>query len=184
VALLVNGKEAGVTDYSTPSEVSSTAAIKINRGNKVIRGAIVSYEHASAALIRDVLSNTLMLWEDAGRPNHYVSGRKLGPVEVDTKCENANVTSGFVFGGAWADENNFTPIHGFSADGTSCELGQGTRCPMNCTNNNEAYAFHPQGMVVAFCDGSVRPIHDSITLELMAALITRAGREVVDHESF
>ena len=51
-------------------------------------------------------------------------------------------------------------------------------CPLNCTNDSEFYAFHSGGCNVAFADGSVRYLSQSISITTLAALCTRAGGEV------
>ncbi len=47
-----------------------------------------------------------------------------------------------------------------------------------------ARSAHPGGVNVAFCDGSVRFIRDSIALDTWKKLGTRAGGEVVDENAF
>lgn len=49
---------------------------------------------------------------------------------------------------------------------------------MNCTNNNEAYAFHQGGMNSVFVDGSVRFINEKIQPRTYPILI------MVNKESF
>lgn len=44
-------------------------------------------------------------------------------------------------------------------------------------------SFHPQTCNFVFADGSTRSISASISVELYRAISTRAGDEVVDHES-
>ena len=52
-------------------------------------------------------------------------------------------------------------------------------CAINCSNNREIYSFHPGGANVVFADGSVRFLNESIPIKVLAALVTRAGGEVV-----
>ncbi len=42
-----------------------------------------------------------------------------------------------------------------------------------------ANSFHPGGVHVAFADGSVRFVHDTVSLAVWQAIATRAGGEVV-----
>jgi prepilin-type processing-associated H-X9-DG protein len=51
---------------------------------------------------------------------------------------------------------------------------------MNCTNNNEAYSFHPGGCNLLFADAGVRFVSDQVRNTVFAALSTRASRDVVD----
>jgi prepilin-type processing-associated H-X9-DG protein len=59
-------------------------------------------------------------------------------------------------------------MDGYSTDGNT-RIGP---CPMNCNNNNEMYSFHQGGMNVAFCDGSVRFLRQSLPVSTLAALIS------------
>jgi prepilin-type N-terminal cleavage/methylation domain-containing protein len=70
--------------------------------------------------ITDGASQTLMIAEIAGRPKHYVTGRKQVTIPGDP-----------VYGAGWADWDNGFQLHGASADG----LTQPGPCAVNCTNN-------------------------------------------------
>ena len=50
---------------------------------------------------------------------------------------------------------------------------------MNCTNDGELYSFHPKGANAVFADGSVHFLSARVSIQVLAALITRAGGEVV-----
>jgi prepilin-type processing-associated H-X9-DG protein len=55
---------------------------------------------------------------------------------------------------------------------------------MNCSNNSEVYSFHDSGANVVFADGSVHFLNSNMNLCLLAALVTRAGGEVVDQSQY
>ena len=55
---------------------------------------------------------------------------------------------------------------------------------MNCTNDGELYSFHPKGANAVFADGSVRFLGSAMSIQVLAALITRAGGEVVPDGDF
>jgi prepilin-type N-terminal cleavage/methylation domain-containing protein len=114
------------------------------------------------ASIPDGLSNTIFYVEDAGRPNRYVSGKRL-------------VSTNSVGGSAWCDEAAEITLHG--CQGTN---GQtiGTQA-MNCTNSGEAYSFHTAGINVGLCDGSVRFLRESIDIRTFARMVTAQGGEVI-----
>jgi prepilin-type N-terminal cleavage/methylation domain-containing protein/prepilin-type processing-associated H-X9-DG protein len=57
-------------------------------------------------------------------------------------------------------------------------------CALNCTNDREVYAFHSGGANAAFADGSVRFLEASLSIRVLAALVTRAGGEVVSAGDF
>ena len=125
--------------------------------------------------ISDGLSNTLAIGEDAGRPYHHVR-KGLGPAELVPGGGNLGVTGGRVQGAGWADWANGLPLHGFSSDGLSCP----GPVAINTTNNNEAFSFHPVGVVSTFADGHVAYISDQTDIIVYSQLITRAGGEILD----
>jgi len=127
--------------------------------------------------ISDGTSNSFLIYESSGRPNHYIYGKIAGPSNVLAwnMCHNADVTNGIISGVAWADAANDSPVHGFNKNGTKCSEA----CVMNCTNNQEAYSFHSSGMNASFADGSVRYINENISIITFCALVTMAGGEVI-----
>ena len=138
------------------------------------RGVICPGEAVRMASIRDGTSNTLVIAEDAGRPDFWTSQGR-GPDDNDPGGGNLAVVDGRVKGAGWADTSNAIPLHGFTHDGLSVP----GPCPINCTNNNEAFGFHPGGVNVAFADGGVRFLSETIDIKTYAALITRSGGETI-----
>jgi prepilin-type N-terminal cleavage/methylation domain-containing protein/prepilin-type processing-associated H-X9-DG protein len=118
--------------------------------------------------IKDGASNTIMVAEDAGRPDLYIVGGVKGDPSI----------TGWKQGG-WAD-----PGAPFSIDGSNQDGSVPGPCSLNCTNNSEIYSFHPNGANVLFADGSVHFISASIDLCKLAALATRAGGEVFAQGDF
>jgi prepilin-type processing-associated H-X9-DG protein len=116
--------------------------------------------------ISDGASNTILLTEDAGRPQLWQSGR-AGPDQT-------------VLGGPWAAYNNGIILAGSGRDGT----GDWGPCAINCSNNREVYSFHPRGANAVFVDGSVRFLHADLPIQVVAALATRAGGESVSLGDF
>jgi prepilin-type N-terminal cleavage/methylation domain-containing protein/prepilin-type processing-associated H-X9-DG protein len=172
---IVASATASTSDYAPPTGV---AAAPVNAGLIPApadrRGVLVANGSADLADISDGTSNTLMVTEDAGRPEFRIRGGQ-GPDENDPGGGNLSVTGGRVKGAGWADPSNGIPLHSFTLDGLSVP----GPCPINCTNNNEAFSFHPGGVHVLFADGSVRFVAEQTKLEVYAALITRAGGEVI-----
>jgi prepilin-type processing-associated H-X9-DG protein len=83
-------------------------------------------------------------------------------------------------GQGWIDSEGPFSLDGANADGSL--QGQGptlTPRAINATNENEPYAFHSGGANVAFADGHVQFIRESVGLKTFAALCTRSGGEVV-----
>lgn len=105
--------------------------------------------------ILDGLSNTIMLVECAGRPDHYLQGR-LHPSGTDVPSAG------------WAD-----PINQFYADETQA---------INFTNNDEIYSFHVGGANLLLADGSVQFVTENLSAEVLVHLISHQGGEVIGDE--
>jgi prepilin-type N-terminal cleavage/methylation domain-containing protein/prepilin-type processing-associated H-X9-DG protein len=128
------------------------------------RGILV----ATPTTFRDIIdgtSKTILVIEDAGRPQLWQAG-KPGPDQV-------------VEGGPWAGFKNGILIQGTTPSGM--KLGP---CAMNCTNDHEPYSFHPGGANATFADGSVRFLSSTIEIRMLARLVTRAGAELIDVDDF
>jgi prepilin-type N-terminal cleavage/methylation domain-containing protein/prepilin-type processing-associated H-X9-DG protein len=148
----------------------------------------------------DGLSNTIAVAESAGRPYHYIGGKR-----ADTLTVGSNGPTQFptrrVNGGGWCRPASDFAIDGASADGSTFGTGANVTKAVNATNGesvetgtykgatygtegtSEAYAFHPGGAQVVFGDGAVKLISKDVTIRVFSSLVTRAGQEVVDRKS-
>jgi prepilin-type N-terminal cleavage/methylation domain-containing protein/prepilin-type processing-associated H-X9-DG protein len=115
--------------------------------------------------IRDGTSNTAMFLESAGRPLMY-RGRLPVPNAGTTAA-----TSVLVCG--WAEGNVFVA---WGYDGNGAAKGS---CMVNCSNRFAVYSFHPGGAHLGMADGSVRFVKETIDAATFAALMTRAGGEII-----
>ena len=50
---------------------------------------------------------------------------------------------------------------------------------MNCTNDNEIYAFHPQGAMALRGDGSVFFLKTTTSPQVVIAAVSRSGGETL-----
>ena len=116
----------------------------------------------------DGTSCTLLLSEQAGRPEHWVRGEKQ---KDDSGLAVAK------FWGPWPSFNVFQVVS-YSADGLS-KVGP---CAINCNNSQGVYAFHPEGANGLFVDGSVRLLGKNMAPEVLFGLVTRNGGEVIGEE--
>jgi prepilin-type N-terminal cleavage/methylation domain-containing protein/prepilin-type processing-associated H-X9-DG protein len=121
------------------------------------------------AEITDGTSNTILVYEQAGRPAQYCFG-KLVP--------GLNQANGSWWG-AWAAYNG-AQVQGYD---DSCTQSIGT-CAVNCNNGRGVYAFHPGGANVLLADGSVHFLGATCAVNVLYALATRANGEVVSNANF
>jgi prepilin-type N-terminal cleavage/methylation domain-containing protein/prepilin-type processing-associated H-X9-DG protein len=130
------------------------------------RGVLAQNLMTRLSEITDGASNTILLTEDAGRPQRWRAGR---PGDDQT-----------VEGGPWAAVNSGIILQGSSPDGST----RPGPCALNCTNEREVYAFHLGGANAVFADGSVRFLKAGLSIRVLAALVTRAGGEVISAGDF
>lgn len=172
------GLRSAVLDYAV---ISGVAGIVYHQGyarpvsNRA--GALQSQRETSHSEIEDGLSNTLMITEDVGRPVFHTKNG-IGPANNVPGGGNLPVVNGRVHGAGWANPSNPIPVHGFTPDGLSVP----GPCAVNCTNNNEAFGFHPGTVIGLLCDGSVHSVSEGISLQQYSELVTRAGGEVNTYE--
>jgi prepilin-type N-terminal cleavage/methylation domain-containing protein/prepilin-type processing-associated H-X9-DG protein len=141
------------------------------------KGALRQNGRTAITEIADGTSTTTLYSEAAGRDQQWVNGKPYGP--------------GTNTGPIWADSDNRLTVTGTDPNATdpatsasSAATTTGT-CVMNCDNQQgDIYSFHTGGANVAFADGSVRFVKSSIAINTLAALVTKAGGEVVDPASY
>ncbi len=174
------GKSAAVSDYAPPARV---APVLVDLGYAEPmhdrRGMLTTGERIRDINVEDGMSNTLAVIETAGRPA-FQTRFGLAPAESSPGGGSPDVVGGRVAGAAWADDRNEVTVHGFTWDGLSAP----GPCPMNCTNNDEAFGFHPGGINTVFGDGGVRFLSETTAIEVFAKLSTCNGREIVDQATF
>ncbi len=120
---------------------------------------------ATSIELQMVLSNTILLAEDAGRPNVFQKG--FG----DT---GANTEDGF----GWADPDGGCSLDGVVVGAKGVKWAAGGTCIMNCTNDSELFSFHTGGIGVTMADGSVRFLSQNVSAATLAAIATATGGDI------
>jgi prepilin-type N-terminal cleavage/methylation domain-containing protein/prepilin-type processing-associated H-X9-DG protein len=163
----VNGGQGACIDYGPVQGVDPGLAL-LGLIDPVgdYRGTLPIDDICRVSDITDGTSHTLLIAEDAGRPQRWQAGHL--------------VPGAFSFGGPWASSANPVEIRGASADGATVP----GPCAINCTNNQQPYSFHTGGANFLFADASARFLDAHVDIRLLAALATRAGGEVIpgDHD--
>lgn len=175
------------SDYAGLTQVKTTkdsSGVEITYTNTVVAAAYPSFPGLGAkgamrqnagtplneVVSGDGLSNTTLYSEAAGRNQQCTTGGKCVPYTSSAA------------GVIWADADNRLTITGTDAAGASSASGT---CAINCNNlNGDIYSFHTGGANICFADGSVRFVRDSVPIAVLAALVTKAGGEVVDISSY
>lgn len=129
--------------------------------------ALVIGVYQNPANITDGLSHTTLVHEQTGRPRYYIGRKQITNQVVPNAAW-----------GAWGSYQHFQ-YQGYAADGMS----PGWDCAINCSNGVGIYSFHPSGANTLFCDGRVQFLSQSIDINVVFALATRDGGEVVDDTS-
>jgi prepilin-type N-terminal cleavage/methylation domain-containing protein/prepilin-type processing-associated H-X9-DG protein len=135
-------------------------------------GALDQTVYTPLASISDGLSNTMLVYECAGKPNYWERGRFVhgfptpdSPYAIDRWWSH----------GAWAGFMNMRIV-----SFTGGQYQYDGPCVINCHNGwNGVYSFHPGGINALACDGSVRFLKESTAKSAIKAFVTRAEGEVL-----
>jgi prepilin-type N-terminal cleavage/methylation domain-containing protein/prepilin-type processing-associated H-X9-DG protein len=173
----VNGNPTGALgaegDYFAPNSVDAfwwPDPQRTNAADEVEAPAMAHTTLRPIAAITDGTSNTLLVSELAGRPDQWILGVK--------QPTNANLRFP-IWWGPWASYNSCI-YRTWSDDGQTT----GGFCTINCNNSWGIYSFHTQGANAVFVDGSVHFLRVGLSRDVLAALVTRAGQEVIDGNSY
>jgi prepilin-type processing-associated H-X9-DG protein len=173
------------SDYAPLAQVKTaknSSGFPIGASNPILQAVYVNGPPSQGSMhqngptkmtdILDGTSNTTLYSEAAGRDMQYYADR------TGTAYDNTKIT-----GPIWADSDNRLTVTGTDPSGRT-GIGTGP-CVMNCNNlQGDIYSFHTNGANIAFADGSVRYVSQTISIVTLAALVTRASGEVVDGASY
>jgi len=165
---------AGRGDYFTPYGFSPVFNITPSSARPNFLGVLENQKPTPFASITDGMSNTMLFYELAGRPDYYVKGAKL----VRTFSPGTG-TLPYLDWGAWPSYQELR-IQSF----TGGENTYDGPCIVNCHNGlNSVFSFHPGGVNTAACDGSVRFLKESVAKSVMQAYVTKSGGEIISADS-
>lgn len=156
-------------DYCTVIE--GTGLTKSKRSAESLIGMLQDTP-TTIAKVTDGTSKTFMLFESAGRPNHYLAGGAFKNTmwEENTDLKQPGVGNPTDY--QWADDG----VYSVWGNGTNPNCGLST--VMNCDNYQGLYSFHPGGIVQLFGDGSADFLSEDVDLDTFISLYTRAADDV------
>ncbi|MBY0459724.1 MAG: DUF1559 domain-containing protein [Gemmataceae bacterium] len=126
--------------------------------------------------ITDGTACTLLLIEQAGRPEVWRNGKRTGGDGQFGRSPNAR--------GAWAGWGSIAFGPGDAKTGESPGTGDATDCTVNCNNWFGVYGFHTGGANVLMCDGSVRFVTPKLDPLTFAYLTLRDDGHAVDSSDY
>ena len=162
--------EAAPTDY-----VGSAGAYYRNNQQENLFPGAMHHRQITARIkqsnIQDGLANTLLVVEMADKPNRWNADRR-----AEDRSGKAQMPA---LSGQWAAPN-WNHLRSYSADGRT-PFGP---CAVNCSNGASIYGFHAKGANCLFVDGSVRFLREGMSQEMLIALVSIAGGEVIGPNDF
>ncbi|MBN9118111.1 MAG: DUF1559 domain-containing protein [Planctomycetes bacterium] len=158
-------------DYFGPNSFQSTLY-----GNQSLSGnntctAMIDGGQRKILEITDGTSTTLLITEQAGRPDFYILGKKQA---------SNTAMSAYNQWGPWA-AYQVSRFQQFGSDGITAD-GTGGPCTINCNNSQGVYAFHSGGAPAVFCDGSVRFLRQSLNPNTLFGIVTVNGGEILTED--
>jgi prepilin-type N-terminal cleavage/methylation domain-containing protein len=157
----------GPTDYPAINQIQLPNPYLTNppAADSTFHGVLGNNVKRRTVEIQDGTSQTLMVAEDAGRNEIWQMGilASVGPEA-----------------GSYANPGGAIVVTGFDP-GTASTPGP---CAVNCTNSQSVYSFHTNVAGGLFADGSVRFLREGMTLDVLVALVTRKGREIIPDGSY
>jgi prepilin-type N-terminal cleavage/methylation domain-containing protein len=178
-------KTVGASNYSIYADKNQTAPRQGMFGKLKDDPTNAKIRYSS---ITDGASNTASVIESSGNPYWYGPQKQkftsptydsapAGPNGADGEFLLVGGEYAYKDGTGWADPGRISGVKGCSAAGT--QRGGTPLKPINGCNDSEGYSFHVGGIHAVFADGAVRFVSENIDALTWAALITRAGGEVV-----
>jgi prepilin-type N-terminal cleavage/methylation domain-containing protein/prepilin-type processing-associated H-X9-DG protein len=168
-----------VTDYSPTSALQNRKTVAqggfltLTFGsapigpNKVseLDGALKQNVLNPITAVSDGTSNTMLLGEDAGRPQYWQLGRNMGWVFPPKPTGYRSPIGG------WAQPCQILNVSGMAPGIQAPTNNFPGPCAVNCQNALDLYSFHPGGANILMADGSVRLLSANTSVTTVSELL-------------
>lgn len=168
----------GVTDYSPTSALFSRpqmapylngvtfpAAPTGANGVGMLDGALKMNSLNPISGITDGTSNTMLMGEDAGRPQGWRMGQNAGFIHPPTPTGYRAPIGG------WAQPCQLINISGINPGIVPPAVSFPGPCAVNCQNGEDLFSFHTGGANILMADGSVRLLSANVSLVTVCELL-------------
>jgi prepilin-type N-terminal cleavage/methylation domain-containing protein/prepilin-type processing-associated H-X9-DG protein len=115
--------------------------------------------------VTDGTSNTMMIGEDAGRPQGWRMGQNTGFVHPPTPAGYRAPIGG------WSQPCQLINVSGINPGTLPPATSFPGPCAVNCQNGEDLYSFHSAGANILMTDGSVRLLSASTSLTTVLELL-------------
>jgi hypothetical protein len=157
------------TEYCT--NIEGTGLTKTRRSAEDLLG-MLGDTPTKMAKVTDGTSKTFLLFESAGRPQHFVAGRAFKNMMWEENTSLKQPGQGQPTDYQWADDGVY------ALWGNSANPNCGLSTVMNCDNYQGMYSFHPGGAVQLYGDGSADLLSEDIDLDTFVSLFTKAAGDI------
>lgn len=174
--------KAGISDYISSNGVllpRGGYALNFNEAGQMNgnqRQPLGDNDLTPLSKITDGTSTTLLLIEQAGRPDVWRNGKKKDGDGQFGMSPNAR--------GAWAGWGSIAFGPADAKTGESPGTGAATDCTVNCNNWFGVYGFHTGGAHVLMCDGAVRFVGTKLDPLTFAYLTLRDDGHAISLNDF
>jgi prepilin-type N-terminal cleavage/methylation domain-containing protein len=162
-----------INDTEYCANIEGTGLTKTKRPAEALLG-ILGDLPTRLSKVTDGTSKTFLLFESAGRPQHYLAGRAFKNMMWEENSTLKQPGQGNPTDYQWADDGVYA-LWGNSSN-TNC----GISTVMNCDNYQGIYGFHPGGVVQLYGDGSANFLSEDVDLDTFVSLFTKAAGDIPD----
>jgi prepilin-type N-terminal cleavage/methylation domain-containing protein len=158
-----------IIDTQYCSTIEGTGLVKTKRSAETLPG-MLGDTPTKLSKVTDGTSKTFLLFESAGRPNHYEKGGAFKNLMWEENTNMKQPGQGNPTGYQWADDE----VYGVFGNSPTCGLST----VMNCDNYQGQYSFHPGGAVQLYGDGSADLLSEDVDMDTFISLFTKAAGDI------